>query len=150
MWGTTLQECHPPEREWRSYIIDTVDNEKIAEFTKDQNIRSLSEFAPMVTQFHKRMQQKCVETKIDCVRQWWDQHSVKDKDHDGRVAAMVTAQTIANVALAVALASKAYFINISEETERNNKKQLVDKAKGHIEKTKLGKAPCCVGVVDVL
>ena len=118
--------------------------DKVVAFTKDPSIRSLEDISPAVTKFHADMEATCNETGIQCVRLWWETHNVKEDD--GQVVAMKNALTKANAALAVAVVAKTYFIKIPKEDERKDKLKLVAKAKGHIEKSKLGKAPCCVGL----
>ena len=138
--GDNPKGMSPSERVRRGFVIEEVDKAKINAFVKCPNIRSLGDISPAVTVFHDALQTACGESMIEQVRQWGEKHS--DTENPGRVTEMMTALTNARVALAVALASKAYFIKIPKATDRKEKVGLVNKAKAQIEKAKLGKAPC--------
>ena len=165
----TLKELHPPERTWRTFIVEEVNVKKIIDFTKDDKLISIGGISASASSFHSALSMKCNETVIESIRSWWNSAAFggTDKEPEGCVSLMVKAISNAKNALTVAMAAKAFrrqnnkadlfmiasnllfvvlaeaiHVKIPKSEDQKERKAIVTKTKAYIEKSKVGKARC--------
>ena len=151
---TDLSSGHPTEKAWTAFIITDRDKDKIREFCKSDGLVHLGPLSNATTQFLATLATFCSETDMEPVRTWYRKATETDPEKEqGCIAKLSQCQTNAKLALAVATAAKAIFSKIPKAKDRDERNQIISKAKKHIEKAKPDKAipklsvACALGCV---
>ena len=138
LMASAMEECHPPEKTWKSTCITKPDKKAIKEFVKDPNMILIGPISASTTSFLASIKSFCKETHLEPFRRWYDEESTDDSGKS--LDALAQAQKASKLALAVATAAKAVHLKLPKTTERKDKKDIVEKTKAHIDKAQLGKA----------